>query len=243
MKFSILLGIIWVLILFVPACNTSSLSNDSELNAILNYKYYDRNTSDVNPIMILLHGYNSNAERFNYWLDNKKVNMDFIAPEAPFFNNKNEFNWYHVDFINDTVGPFDTLQAQNSINKLKDFIRVLDKKTDRSILVFGISQGGTMAINLLIGDECPVDGVVALNCTLGNDHVSKSSLAPNAYKVPVFVSGSRFDKKVPLKRNRKISRLFQDSHYFMYEEFDSGHNVSPSAYKAIHRFLKAYFIY
>lgn len=243
MKFSFLLAIVWVLILFVPACNTNSLSNDSELNAILKCKYYSRNTTVENPIMILLHGYYGNAEIFDFWLENKKVNMDFIVPEAPYSNNDNEFNWYHVDFINGTVGPFDTLQAKSSIKKLKDFIRELDKKTERPILVFGISQGGTMAINLLIGDECPVDGVVALNCTLGNDQVSIGALAPNASKIPLFVAGSRFDNKVPIKRNRKISHLFRNSPYFMYKELNSGHNVSPGVFKAINRFLKTYFIY
>ena len=156
--------------------------------------------------IILLHGMYSNSEYFDdfiHYLNNNNNynyilnNTKFIFPNAPFMdidypNNKqyNVKSWYNyytcydnlnkIDKINTNDFRYQTMRILNIV--INEYI-ILNGNS-KNIYIGGVSQGGTIAYNILNYLPFSIGGIISIKSVYMYNY---SKLNKKSIKVPIYI--------------------------------------------------------
>lgn len=126
-------------------------------------------------MVILLHGVGSSGSNFSnlvtYW-QQRLPDVTFVAPNGTqhFDMGGAGFQWFSVNDVTEANRPERIVQARAAFDNHLQAIfsqHGFDPGRDRLILA-GFSQGGIMALDVLVSDRLPLRGVIAFSARLSS---------------------------------------------------------------------------
>ncbi len=194
------------------------------------------------PLLVLLHGIG--ADENDLWplaplLDGRCAVVSVRAPH-PYGPG---WAWFHIDWLPDGSVRPDRAQAQATLLDLERWMAAAPERfgTDpaRSYLL-GFSQGGMMALGLLLRAPELLAGVVALSSRAPDALFEATAPAEAIARVPLFVAHGIHDDVLPVANGRRIRELFSRlSRDLTYREFPVAHAIANDEIACVREWLAA----
>lgn len=149
--------------------------------------------------------------------------------------------WFHIDWLADgTVRP-DRRQAEATLAELERWIVAAPARLGSDphrTYVLGFSQGGMMALGLLLRAPQALAGVVALSSRAPDGLFEPVAPAEAVGRVPLFVAHGVYDDVLPVEHGRRIRDRFAGlNRDFTYREFPVGHAIAEEEVVAVRDWL------
>ena len=200
-------------------------------------KDYDPNKSY--PLIIGLHGYGSNPDRFmKLWKDLSESECIYVVPQAPYpFSVGKDigYSWYLR--IDDK--EISENSKEMSEQYIVDIVQELSEKFNTiNIYLLGFSQGAHFTYN--IGIEYPhlFKGIVPIGGWIEEDCLDDEILK-KAKVLPILIAHSSQDKIVKYENALKAKDLLEKYGYNVtFFEFDGGHTVPAEVIKEAVQWLQ-----
>jgi phospholipase/carboxylesterase len=184
------------------------------------------------PLLLALHGMSSNDKNMLDMLDNLDDRFLILAPRGPFPQTAGNSAWFSVNWsgsspqanLNHVAYGRDAL-----INTLQAAIEAFNIDPSQ-VYIFGHSQGGVMALNLLLTRPDLVSGAVSINGQILPELRDQIAPLEKLARKPLLIIHGLEDSINPISIGRSTSSLLYtlelDLHYL---EFHMGHNLSPES--------------
>lgn len=194
------------------------------------------------PLLLLLHGAGSNEHDLlglAPYLDGRCM---MASVRAPFPSGAGAYAWYRT--AHTASGPMiDEAQEQASRRTLAAFVDHLARSRGAlasGVFLLGFSQGGTMALSLLLDDPARFAGALVFGARL-LPGAARAAHHPEAMRgTPVFAAHGLLDDVVPVGRARAArSRLLDAGLDLDYREYASGHDIPGAALRDATAWLSA----
>jgi len=193
----------------------------------------DYDAEERYPLVIGLHGYGSNYERFSdlFRRDPKSdtAGIDFIyaAPCAPYpitGGTEPGYSWTlrEEDLDEKTIW----MDSDYITSLLRELIKSYNVDTTR-VYLLGFSQGASMAYNIGLNHPELFRGVIAFGGWFDSTMVSAEALK-KAKGMRVFIAHGNSDKAVPIEASLDAYRRLKDAGLdVQLNQFEGGHEVPP----------------
>lgn len=186
---------------------------------------------DKNPLLLLLHGYGSNAEDLFSFASELPDEYYVVSAQAPFDMMYGSYAWYAINFDADENKFSDIEQAKGSRDAIVEFIDELIAKypIDASkVTLVGFSQGSILSYAVALSYPEKIQRVVAmsgyLNTEMATDHFKENDFS----KLRIFASHGTVDQVIPVEWARKTAPALQELGIpIVYKEYPVGHGVAP----------------
>jgi len=185
---------------------------------------------EKNPLLLLLHGYGSNAEDLLSLTTELPKHYYVISTQAPFVLQPFGYSWYDI-YINENGTKFsDEKQAIQSRDLIVAFIdRILENfpidKND--ITLVGFSQGSILSYAIALSYPQKIRNVAALSGYLNQNLLQENYKNNNFSKLNFFVSHGTHDQMIPIEAARKTVDFLNDLKIKnTYLEYKMMHEVS-----------------
>jgi phospholipase/carboxylesterase len=172
------------------------------------------------------------------------VNLRFIFPNAPVravtVNGGMEMRaWYDIDPASPLASNDDILASVAAINQLVE-AQVANGFSYDQITIAGFSQGGVIALELGLGHQQRLRGIMALS-TYVNDHehlVERVGFAN--VDTPIFMAHGVNDASIPITRAITSRQALMDlSYQVQWQEYAMGHQVCQQQITHIGQWLNS----
>ena len=208
------------------------------MNKEIFYIVQKSNLEDKSPLIILLHGYGSNEKdlfSFKEYLPNDATIVSFRAPLELF---QNMYAWYQIYFENN-VKSFDEKSALVSKNLIIDKIKEIAKQyncDDKRITLIGFSQGAILCTAIALTSPVGIKNIISLSGGIDKEIIKLSK--ENLNSVSFYFSHGIFDDVLPFKQAKESLDLLKTNNIdFHFEDFPTGHGVSPENFKSMLKWL------
>ena len=208
------------------------------MNKEIFYIVQKSNLEDKSPLIILLHGYGSNEKdlfSFKEYLPNDATIVSFRAPLELFLN---MYAWYQIYFENN-VKSFDEKSALVSKNLIIDKIKEIAKQyncDDKRITLIGFSQGAILCNAIALTSPVGIKNIISLCGGIDKEIIKLSK--ENLNSVSFYFSHGIFDDVLPFKQAKESLDLLKTNNIdFHFEDFPTGHGVSPENFKSMLKWL------
>ncbi|NGY38100.1 phospholipase [Flavobacterium sp. XN-5] len=189
---------------------------------------------EKNPLLLLLHGYGSNAEDLFSFADELPDEYFVIAAQAPYDLQYGSYAWYAINFDADQNKFSDNEQAKSSRELIAGFIDelLLNYPIDaKAVSLLGFSQGAILSYAIALSHPEKINKIIALSGYV-NDEIFKENYRNNDLsKLKIFASHGVVDQVIPVTWARKttpfLDALGIDS---IYKEYPIGHGISPQIF-------------
>lgn len=179
------------------------------------------------PILLLLHGLNSNERDLMGLAPALQRGLHLVSVRAPVQLAHDGYGWFPVQFT-PAGSVIDAPRERRSRGALAHLVqRLRQQHAPAAMLALGFSQGGMMALNLLLTGASALDGVLALSARLlpeiGPEILPPARLAG----APVFLAHGTGDAVIPVERARAARATLEALGVSLsYHEYPMGHQVS-----------------
>lgn len=195
------------------------------------------------PLLVLLHGYGSNEEdlfSFVPTLPQEWLIVSFRAPRTTQFEG---YAWYDIDFM-DKEKFINTTQANESLNSILMNIQKVKNhygNTEGKIHLCGFSQGGILCYALALTKPDYFQKVACLSAYPEPKILQSMEKDKKQFShLRFFVSHGMEDAVIPIEWGRRASELLYDnSIYFSFREYMSGHGVNQKNYMDLMDFFNS----
>lgn len=189
---------------------------------------------DKNPLLILLHGYGSNAEDLFSFADELPDAYYVVAAQAPYDMQYGSYAWYAINFDADQNKFSDNEQAQSSRDLIVRFIDelILNYPIDsKAVSLLGFSQGAILSYAIALSHPEKINKVIALSGYI-NDAIFQENYQNNDFsKLSIFASHGVVDQVIPISWARKTTPFLEAlSVASTYKEYPIGHGISPQIF-------------
>ena len=189
---------------------------------------------DKNPLLLLLHGYGSNAEDLFSFADELPDEYYVISAQAPYDLQYGSYAWYAINFDADQNKFSDNEQAKSSRDLIAGFIDelILNYSIDtKAVSLLGFSQGAILSYAIALSHPEKINKVIALSGYI-NDEIFEDNYKNNDLsKLSIFASHGVVDQVIPVSWARKttpfLDALGIES---VYKEYPIGHGISPQIF-------------
>ena len=166
--------------------------------------------------IILLHGMNMNISylfKTVKYLQKNNKNLKIILPIADKINinwpqgiEYNISSWYDYFTRNDNLLKHDEIDIQQFERQTNNIYKIIDNEIkilceSKKIIIAGISQGGTLALNIGINYKCRLAGIIGIHTLFLGDLINIPTIN-NVYKYtnfPIFLFSGDKDKIYNIK--------------------------------------------
>ena len=218
-------------------------STDKYSKMKLNYitKKPNKITVDT-PILVLLHGYGSNAEDLFSFCPDLPKDWLIVSFQAPINTPYGGFCWYDIDFTN--AEKFINMeQAEKSIHLILEEISLIKKQhkiTTGGVHLCGFSQGGILCYALALRNPQLFNKVACLSSYPEQKILQNIADKKSLSHLHFFISHGTKDTVIPIDWGKKGYELLYDLNlFFSFREYHSGHGINPKNYQdLIHFFNK-----
>lgn len=203
--------------------------------------------------LILLHGYDMNADAFTPFAQSMQLPVNAYLPTAHHQVSNGGFSWWPVDEaarqaqLNSGARdlaltyPVQREQARAQLCKLADEIRRLNGADQRPLILCGFSQGGMLACDALMQTRIEVDALIVLSaCRIALEEwrCSQRRLAG----LPVLLAHGREDQNLSLAAGQALAKWLESrGAHLELLEFDGAHETPLPVWRAVRRFVLSRF--
>ncbi len=198
-------------------------------------------------ILILLHGHGASKNDLQFLAEQLVEGVSgltVVMPSAPHRAGPGR-TWYPSFRVESKALVEVKLRALREQARAVVFDLVEGLKNDgvsaAQILVGGFSQGGTVALDVVMGEGAgsQLGGLVSLSA--GGPSLDLTPLDARD-RMPAFVSHGESDSVVPMASSRKLVRALEaGGHEVTFVDFPGGHTVPESVIRALGVFLSELF--
>lgn len=210
-------------------------------------EFLETETGD-NPLgcVIWMHGLGADATDFEPIVPMLPLeqNLRFVFPNAPIrpitVNGGMEMRgWYDIDPASPLASNDDIRQSVDAVNQLIEAEVAKGFRFDQ-ITVAGFSQGGVIALELGLGHNERLRGIMALS-TYVNDHEHLAERVGFAnVDTPIFMAHGVNDAAIPITRAITSRQALMDlSYQVQWQEYAMGHQVCPQQITHIGQWLNS----
>jgi phospholipase/carboxylesterase len=205
------------------------------MNLSLNYLIREPKIKlDKNPLLLLLHGYGSNAEDLFSFANELPDEYYVIAAQAPYDLQYGSYAWYAINFDADQNKFSDNEQAKSSRDLIAGFIDelILNYSIDaKAVSLLGFSQGAILSYAIALSHPEKISKVIALSGYLNEEIIEENYRNNDFSKLNIFASHGVVDQVIPVTWARKttpfLDALGIES---IYKEYPIGHGISPQIF-------------
>ncbi len=236
--------ILSLLVFIIAQCTNRSSQSAHDKNGpgkSLNY-YTDPNDEWIKsgPTVILLHGWGSNGQDLLNLKTRLSKHYNYLSVDAPFIMGENEFSWFEIQFDEIQVANFNLDELKQSINRLHEFIewyKTQNNLTSNDIVLFGFSQGATMALELAIHYPDAVSAIMVISGMFGRERSEGESLPDKMCNIEIFQAHGKYDKVVPLKSAKDVRRHLKHCRNYTFKSYKMEHEVKPIMLRDLRRWM------
>ena len=189
---------------------------------------------DKNPLLLLLHGYGSNAEDLFSFANELPDEYYVISAQAPYDLQYGSYAWYAINFDADQNKFSDNEQAKSSRDLIAGFIDelILNYPIDpKAVSLLGFSQGAILSYAIALSHPEKINKVIALSGYINDDIFEDNYKNNDLSKLSIFASHGVVDQVIPVSWARKttpfLDALGIES---VYKEYPIGHGISPQIF-------------
>jgi len=194
------------------------------------------------PLLLLLHGYGSNAEDLFSFAQELPKNCYVISLQAPHSLMYSSYAWYAINFDADENKFSDIAQAKESVvlikNQIKQFCSELPIDKDNVTLI-GFSQGAILSYAVAFSFPELVKNVVALSGYINKEMADENYLKNNFSHLSIFASHGTVDQVIPVDWARKTPIILDNLNIKnTYKEYPVGHGIAPQNFFDFKKFIE-----
>ena len=182
------------------------------------------------PLILLLHGYGSNAEDLFSFAGELPENAFIVSAQAPYDLQYGSYAWYAIDFDADENKFSDLNQAKKSRDLIAVFIDELLQNypiDENQVALIGFSQGTILSYAVALSYPEKIQKVVAFSGYLNLDIVKENYQKNDYSKLKMFISHGAQDQVIPVEWARKAPSLLNDiGVQNTYHEYQMGHGIN-----------------
>lgn len=180
------------------------------------------------PLLMLLHGMNSNGSEVLTWADKLRRNdVITVVPFGPYVNARGEHSWFEgkrndqksesVAFLKEAAGD---LKGQLNIGR---------------VIAGGISQGGYMVLHAMVEADSLFDAAFTINAPFAPEYLNGTTpVAGNRHGKPVAIFQLENDPVVPIHHSQRARDFFESHGYDVkYRLYNAGQHKALSAATAL----------
>ncbi|MCL2566646.1 MAG: alpha/beta hydrolase-fold protein [Alphaproteobacteria bacterium] len=228
------------------SCGNEDILNTAEAENNINENTAKHECEDVKHVVILLHGYGSNAEdliSIAPLFKNMKDTL-FVAPNAPYEIEGFAGNqWFPLITKENENGGFDVeissfgevKIASNLIIKLIEEIKEHHKLDSQNISLFGFSQGGILSLYTALNNDMQLGNVISHSGVYYGEHENENF---NSSQKILMIHGED-DEVLPLEKFY-LSIDYLKSHdipFKSYVEKGLSHCINTNTIEICEKFL------
>lgn len=199
----------------------------------LSLKYLIREpkvSSDKSPLLLLLHGYGSNAEDLFSFANELPNNCFVVAAQAPYELQYGSYAWYAINFDADENKFSDLVQARQSRDLIATFIDELVQNyaiDSNNVTLIGFSQGSILSYAVALSNPEKAQKVAALSGYLNLEMVADDYLKNSLVNLKMFISHGTQDQVIPVDWAKKAPSILNNLGIeTVYKEYPIGHGIN-----------------
>lgn len=215
------------------------------MNPSLPLHYAAREGSCVNgearPLVVMLHGFASYEQHLFQHEALFDPQWSIVAPRAPLRIGPGAYRWFY--FERTASGPIiQTEEQQESLKQLVAFLEAIrNQRKPTQLFLVGHSQGGSIALSVLMTRPDLIDGLVNVNGRIVPNNAVSPSSGLRLRGFPIFMRHGIDNPIVPLPMaHRTRDLLTQHGASLDYRDVpDIGHDFTPEILAESSQWLKA----
>ena len=186
---------------------------------------------EINPLLLLLHGYGSNEEDLFSFASELPQDHYVISVRAPYDLQPYGHAWYAIHFDADENKFSDNVQAKQSVELIAGFIDEVVKQYPidaKNVTLVGFSQGAILSYATALTYPEKVAKVVALSGYFNKEIMPEVIDTKAISHLKFFVSHGSVDQVIPVEWARKAKPALENLGLEVeYHEYPVGHGVAP----------------
>lgn len=195
------------------------------------------------PVLFMLHGYGSNEDDLFSFASELPADLCIISVRAPYTLQPFGYAWYAINFDNEKGKWSDDEQAIESREKIVKFIdeaceaHSLDKD---NVSLLGFSQGTILSYSIALSYPEKIKRVVALSGYINENILAENYTNNNFEQLKIYTSHGQVDQVIPIEWAQRTP-VFLDKLKIknVFEEYPTGHGVSPQNFHSFKKWLIA----
>jgi phospholipase/carboxylesterase len=196
---------------------------------------------DKNPLLLLLHGYGSNAEDLFSFANELPDTYYVISAKAPYDIQYGSYAWYAINFDADQNKFSDNEQAKSSRDLIAGFIDelILNYSIDaKAVSLLGFSQGAILSYAIALSHPEKINKVIALSGYINEEILEENYRNNDFSKLSIFASHGVVDQVIPVTWARKTTPFLDTLGIeSIYKEYPIGHGISPQIFSDFQNWL------
>lgn len=187
------------------------------------------------PLVLLLHGYGSDEADLLGLAEYLDPRCRVISARAPLQLPMGGNAWFPLDMTDEGIRP-DFAAADSSLQQLSELLTQIQQTAGndgQDTVILGFSQGGAMAIALLLERAADIAGVAFLSGLWSRDRMPVTP--PNGVGgTPVLQTHGRMDPVIPIDAARDSQQMLQELGVDLtYREYDMAHQINAECLRDV----------
>ncbi|HEY3049912.1 MAG TPA: dienelactone hydrolase family protein [Polaromonas sp.] len=212
--------------------NENMLQPNTDGRKQLSFLKRDAAPGSVNPwLLILMHGVGSNEEDLFGLAPQVPANFHVISLRAPNVVGQGSYAWFQFGITPQGQRVINKAQEAASRQLIADTVSALSQQLGvppERVVIGGFSQGGIMALSLLLTQPQLLQGAMVLHSRLLAEVRPLMVPANQLQGKQLWVSAGTRDQVLPLAHSHAIREQVQQLPLALrYAEFPSAHEITP----------------
>jgi phospholipase/carboxylesterase len=212
--------------------NENMLQPNTDGRKQLSFLKRDAAPGSVNPwLLILMHGVGSNEEDLFGLAPQVPANFHVISLRAPNVVGQGSYAWFQFGITPQGQRVINKAQEAASRQLIADTVSALSQQLGvppERVVIGGFSQGGIMALSLLLTQPQLLQGAMVLHSRLLAEVLPLMVPANQLQGKQLWVSAGTRDQVLPLAHSHAIREQVQQLPLALrYAEFPSAHEITP----------------
>lgn len=201
-----------------------------------------REKKELNPALVLLHGYGSNEEDLFSFASELPEEYYVISVRAPYLLGGYGYAWYALHFdgeMNKFSDDDQAIESRDKVVKHLDHLVSTLPIDPTEITLIGFSQGCILSYAIALSYPEKVRRIVAMSGYLNKDIVKPGFESNDFSGLKIFASHGSSDQVVPVEWARMAKPILDSLEIDnVYKEYPVGHGVAPQNFWDVLNWLK-----
>jgi len=201
-----------------------------------------RSTTTRAPLLILLHGYGSDEADLLGLADHLDPRFRLVSARAPLPLDMGGHAWFPIEFtvaglaVDYEAGE----RAMDQLGRLLTQLQEVSGNDAGDTFVLGFSQGGAMALGLLLARPDDIGGLAFLSGLWSKERMPQDPAVAGLRGKPVLQTHGCGDPLIPIAAARASRELLDELEVELtYREYDMGHQINSDCLRDLSDWLTA----
>ena len=210
----------------------NSMQPNTDGNKLLSFLKREAAPGTVNPwLLVLMHGVGSNEQDLFGLAPSVPANFHVVSLRAPNVVGPGSYAWFQFGITPQGQRVINKAQEAASRQLIAETVSALSQQLGvrpERVVIGGFSQGGIMALSLLLTQPQLVQGAMVLHSRLLDEVLPLMAAPAQLQGKQLWVSGGTWDQVLPLAHSHAIRAQVQQLPITLrYAEFANAHEISP----------------